>query len=537
MSRLTKLGALTSCAALLLINSVPLFAADYKTHTPGASYQHVLLISVDGLHALDVANYVSANPNSALAELSRHGITYSNTRTPANSDSFPGLLALVTGGSPVSHGVFYDVSYDRTIFDPTNTTCSGSGGNLMVFDESIDLYVGNVSQNVIDPTKLPNRLLNGNCVRVFPHDALKSNTIFEVARATGAVTAWSDKHPAYDLVNGPSGKGVSDLYTPEITNVNGLDNTHSVVCTAKNDQKKVQAVINQINGLNHDGTKSPGTPLIFGMNFQAVSVGQKLAKDNFDNSCVDDTDPTINQQPGGYTDGAGTMSAVLAYGMQQTDKALFTMITALKNKGIYDSTLFIVSAKHGQSPINPLKTNKPGHFADLVGALPDGKTNPAAVAITNAANCATGPCGLVQDDDIALIWLQGQNISGQQVADYLNTNANALFIDEVMGGKELTLKFKDPTKDGRTPDVIVQPAYGTIYTTSTSKNAEHGGFSYGDTNVGLIISNPGIRASVIKTPVATSQVAPSILQGLGLDPQSLKAVQVEGTELLPGLPF
>jgi predicted AlkP superfamily pyrophosphatase or phosphodiesterase len=83
-------------------------------------------ISVDGLHALDLARFVDSHPNSALAELSRHGITCSNTRTPANTDSFPGLLALVTGGSPISHGLFYDVSYDRTIFDPTNTTCAGS---------------------------------------------------------------------------------------------------------------------------------------------------------------------------------------------------------------------------------------------------------------------------------------------------------------------------------------------------------------------------------------------------------------------------
>lgn len=75
-----------------------------------ADVDHVLLISVDGLHALDVANYVDAHPNSALAELSSHGITYSNARTPANSNSFPGLLALVTGGSPISHGLFYDVT-------------------------------------------------------------------------------------------------------------------------------------------------------------------------------------------------------------------------------------------------------------------------------------------------------------------------------------------------------------------------------------------------------------------------------------------
>jgi len=285
--------------------------------------KHVLLISVDGMHALDVANYVAKNPQSALAELSSHGITYTNARTPANSDSFPGLLALVTGGSPVSHGLFYDVSYDRTIYDPTNVTCSGPAGNMMVFDESIDLYnAHHVSQNVIDPTKLPRvRDKFGNCVALYPHSALRTNTIFEVAKSKGWQTAWADKHPAYDLVNGPSGTGVDDLYTPEVTNVGGLDNTHSVVCTVGNDLKKVHGIINEIHGLTHNGKPAPGAPVIFGMDFQAVSVGQKLVTDNYDHSCIGDTDPTINQQPGGYTDGSGTPSAVLAYALQQTDAA------------------------------------------------------------------------------------------------------------------------------------------------------------------------------------------------------------------------
>src|SRR5436190_20803156 len=98
--------------------------ASAEQSTP--NIKHVLLISVDGLHALDVSRYVASNPNSALAQLSRHGTTYTSARTPVHTDSFPGLLALVTGGSPVSHGTFYDVSFDRTIFDPTNTTCSGA---------------------------------------------------------------------------------------------------------------------------------------------------------------------------------------------------------------------------------------------------------------------------------------------------------------------------------------------------------------------------------------------------------------------------
>ena len=239
--------------------------------TAQSGIKHVLLVSVDGLHALDVANYLKNNPGSALAELSHHGITYSNARTPANSDSFPGLLALVTGGSPITTGLFYDVSYDRTLFDPTNTTCTGTPGNMMVFDETIDLYNSqNVSLDVIDPTKLPRGIRDGKCVAIFPHNALRTNTIFEVVKASGMRTAWADKHPAYDLVNGPSGHGVDDLFTPEITNNNGFDATGSVVCTAENDQKKVQAVINEINGLSHDGKSAPGVPAVFGIYLDAI---------------------------------------------------------------------------------------------------------------------------------------------------------------------------------------------------------------------------------------------------------------------------
>jgi predicted AlkP superfamily pyrophosphatase or phosphodiesterase len=211
-----------------------------------------------------------------------------------------------------------------------------------------------VSLNVLDPATLPNHIdANGKCVRLFPHNAIRSNTIFEVVRASGGHTAWADKHPAYDLVNGPSGKGVQDLYTPEITNVNGLDNTVSVVCTVANDQLKVAAILNEMHGLRHDGTPGLGVPVVFGMNFQAVSVGQKLEKDNGDGSCTADT--LFTGQAGGYTHGAGTPTAVLAYGLKKTDDALGSFIKALKSQGIYDSTLIIVSAKHGQSPINPVR--------------------------------------------------------------------------------------------------------------------------------------------------------------------------------------
>src|SRR5438876_10250957 len=111
---------------------------------------------------------------------------------------------------------------------------------------------------------------------------------------------------------------------------------------------------------------------MFGMNYQAMIEEQKLASDNFNGSCNNDP---LSGKPGGYLGGSGAPTEVLAYGLQKTDEALGSMIQALKDQGIYDSTLFIVSAKHGQSPSSPVKTNKPGHVADLVGELPDGCTN------------------------------------------------------------------------------------------------------------------------------------------------------------------
>ncbi len=509
--------------ASTVLAAVPVFAAE--------KVDHVLLISVDGLHDVDVANYVAGHPGSALAELASHGTTFTQARLPGNSDSFPGLLALVTGGAPVSTGVFYDVAYNRSFFDPSNLDCHGAAGAPQVFDETIDIYAGVVSQNVIDPAQLPRRASNGVCGPVYPHSALLTNTIFEVAHDAGRLTAWADKHPAYDLVNGPSGHGVDDLYTPEITNApdGGFDATVSVVCTAQNDRLKVQAILNEIHGYNHDMSAHPGTPAIFGMNFQAVSVGQKLAKEKSPAPCGPDA---LTGQRGGYLDAAGTPTAVLNYGLNSVDKALGDMIQALKAEDKYENTLFIVSAKHGQTPIDPALVRKPGHFADLVSAINDGTDAPAQ--ILSAANCPSGNCGFVQDDDVALIWLADQSKTAE-VVQWLNAHAGPLYIQQVIAGNDLQERFGDPLHDSSTPDVIVQPIPGTIYTGSSKKNAEHGGLADTDIHVGLIVSNPNLPQRTIPAPVRTSQVAPTILKVLGLDPRALGAVRKEHTAVLPSL--
>ena len=553
--RLTRLAA-----ALSLAVSLSMITAQTQGMEREGEIKRVLLVSVDGLHALDVAHYVDGHPNSTMAQLAKHGITYSNVRTPANSDSFPGLLALVTGGSPVTGDLFYDVSYDRSYFANGDSTCSGTvsdtapganqtagKGSMIAFDESIDLYGTDpvtglpLSRNVINPNSLPYQIdSNKRCVPVYPHNALKTNTIFEVVKRHGGVTAWADKHPAYELVRGPSGAGLDDLYTPEVTNVGGLDNTVSVICTHENDHLKTLGIIKWIHGLTHDDKPLKGVPTVFGSDYQAVSVGQKVSHDTPDHSCINSSTAAdaarLTGQPGGYLDGSGTPTDVLSYALDAVDADLGLIVGALKQQNLYESTLIIITAKHGQSPINPVKVNKPGHFADLVAGLtPVNSAEMAAQQAVNVINnCGGGPCGFAQDDDIALLWLQDQTQTAN-VAALINNHAQELFVDEVMAGDEIKLKFNDPMHDNRTPDIIVQPQYGTVYTSSTKKNAEHGGFSFGDTNVGLIVSNPRLPAQTIKTLVLSSQVAPTILWSLGIDPKELKSVHVEGTKVLPGL--
>jgi hypothetical protein len=48
------------------------------------------------------------------------------------------------------------------------------------------------------------------------------------------------------------------------------------------------------------------------------------------------------------------------------------------------------------------------------------------------------------------------------------------------------------------------------------------------------VSNPGLKKREFSEMVSTTQVAPTILKVLGLDPKALEGVVAEGTEVLPG---
>ncbi len=533
-------GAVLATGAIALAGVHPAAQAE-----PKPDVKHVLLISIDGLHEQDVARCIGANTCPNLALLAHSGVTYTNAYTPGLSDSFPGLAALVTGGSPKSAGLFYDVSYDRTLYAPSDTTCSGKQGWNVVFDETtgIDAENGGALTHLdgggaFNPQAIPHALVGGACVPVYPHNYVKTNTIFEVVKEhiAGARTAWADKHAwGYDWLNGPSGNGVDDLARTEINSIDpatGTDYTDVYSHTEKFDNYHVQAIINQIDGKNSTGTASASVPALFGTNFQTLSVAQKA--------------PVA--KGGGYLDASFTPGPQVTNAIAYVDDALGRFVAELKQRNLYSSTAIIVTAKHGQSPTDHTKLVKHGDtLTKLLEANnyldPNGNFGQNNTASGNL-NDGTGlvGTGFVQTDDVGLIWLRDRSQLNAVVATLeanLGCNAPGICADGpqayILSGARLAERFGDPAA-GRTPDIVVQPNPGVIYTSSTKKDEEHGGNAPDDSHLGLVVSFAGIHhARTIDAPVHTTQVAPTILRLLDLKPELLHSVAEEGTRSLPGL--
>src|SRR5271169_1974959 len=375
-------------AGLLAASAGSPVHADSRGGYNRGGIQHVLLISIDGMHALDFINCAQGIsgvnggapycPN--LAELAETGVNYLEASASTPSDSFPGLMALVSGGSPRTVGAFYDVAYDRVLAPPAKTTGNGvaagpctpnaANGTTTEYEEGIDIDqtqlnggapIGDGGIASIDPARLIRDPFK-NCAPVYPWNFVRTNTIFGVIHKAGGYTAWSDKHPSYSSVSGPgNGTNLDDYYSPDINSIPvALPQVRLLPCNPLPDQTavspsnawtdsfaniqcydslKVQAILNEIEGKDHSGMSRRPVPNVFGMNFQVVSVGQKLIEKSIGVT-------------GGYQDNIGTPTPALLSEIVFADDAIGKMVAKLKKRGLYQSTLIIISAKHGQNPID-----------------------------------------------------------------------------------------------------------------------------------------------------------------------------------------
>jgi hypothetical protein len=560
--RLRK-GAFAAVAAGALAIGIPVTAAaGHDRHHGGGGHgrhqhaiKHVLLISVDGLHQSDLDWYVANHPGSELARLTAGGGQYTSAQTPVPSDSDPGMTAQMTGGNPKTTGVFYDVEYNHALLPPGTTSCHGqpTGANV-IYDSPDDINVNALDAgqglsglpgSILNMTSTPQDLLvpstfpvdPATCNPISPSQYLKVNTIFNVAHDAGLLTAWSDKHPVYTSFNGPAGNGITDSFDPEIDSIalkpDGTPYPDNIAWTGDNaatmqyDSYKVQAVLNWIDGYNHSRTQKVGVPGILGMNFQTVSTAEKL--------------PTSDGLAGGDLPGTNTPGPLLQRGLQYINDQLQTMDQEIQSQGLADSTAIVLSAKHGQSPQDP---NQLTRIDD--GPIMDG---------VNAAWAATHPgapplIAAGTDDDAVMWWLSDQSQEAARFAKHYlwthtatgNTASGSSRtlphsgLVKIYAGKAAARYFGVPASDPRHPNLWGVVQVGVVYTGGTGKIAEHGGSNPADRDVPLIVYAPGaVDRGVFRDPVETTQIAPTILKLLGLDPDQLQAVQIEGTRVLPGI--
>lgn len=550
-------GVFAVLAAGVLAVGIPVVAVARHDQDGGRhshTIKHVLLISVDGLHQSDLDWYVAHDPRSELAKLTRDGTEYTSAHTSVPSDSDPGMTAQMTGGNPRTTGVFYDVEYNHALLAPGTTSCHGqpTGANV-IYDSPDDrdatrldagqglsglpgsiLKMTSTPQNLLVPSTFP--VNPKTCKPIYPHAYLKVNTIFNVAHNAGLRTAWSDKHPVYESFNGPSGNGISDSFDPEIDSnalepdgtpyPGGISWTKDNAATMQYDSYKVKAVLNWIAGYNHSRTRKVGVPAIFGMNFQTVSTAEKL--------------PTSDGLAGGDLPGTHTPGPLLRRALGYVDDQLHKIVSEIDRRGLSGSTAIIISAKHAQSPQDPNQLTRidDGPIMDAVNAA-WAATHPGAPPLIAAGT----------DDDAIMWWLSDRSAAAAKfVTNYLWTHSatgNTATGDsrtlphsglvKIYAGKAAARYFRVPVSDPNHPDVWGIVKVGVVYTGGHGKIAEHGGANPADRGVPIVVHAPGVKPHVSHQWVETTQIAPTILHLLGLDPRKLTAVRIEGTKLLPGI--
>lgn len=542
-NRVRFIAALSSAAlaggALALVPATGSSAGTYRV-------SHVLVISIDGGHQSDLEWFAATHPQ--FQPLLAAGTQYTHASTPLPSDPMAGQVGQLTGGNPKTTGVFASDAYDRSLLPAGTTNCDNAKpGGEVGYTGAIDrdpsavdagqrlsglpdgvLGMTPAPQSLINPAKLP--VDPETCKPVYPHSYLNVNTIFEVAKAHGLRTAWADEHPAYEILNGPSGRGIDDLFTPEISSTAPApatgDWTQDNAATRQYDGYKAQAIINEIDGYDHSGTQKVGVPAVFGLNFESVASAQRLA--------------STDGQPGGYVtaNGQTTPGPVLADSLTYVDSWVGKFVAEIQAQGLAGSTAIIVSARNGGSPTEPAALTRVDDRSIVSGL------NAAWAALHPYAH--TPLVAFSSDGDslsfwlndrswpavqFARLWLLAHPVTGTTLTGGQRTLA-ASGTQAIYAGDQVAGLFGVRPGDPRHPDIYAEVQHGVVYTSDANKIADSGGADEQDRHVALLELLPGLQGTVVDTPVETTQIAPTVLTLLGLDPNELSAVRAEHTGVL-----
>lgn len=390
--------------------------------------KHAVLIFIDGFRA----DLLDPELAPHIAALARAGVRFANAEVGFPSDSMPGILGPLTGASPRGTGIPYDEYYDRH------------------YKLAIE-----ITETVTVPPGLK------------PHDLLKVPTLFEAAKAKGLKTAFISKHIGYEVVQGPSGKGVDQLELPESATWKGPFKDY--------DAQNFETLM---GWLGKDGADIAG--------IYAIAANYAM-KDH------------------------GVAAAETRSAVSGIDAEVGKVVDAVKAAGRYDDTVFVVMGDHGDTDTpNAVASKGDG---SVVGFLAEKGIK--AVKITA--------------DDVMLAWLADSGQAREAVALLDTPESKERFgIDRVLG--PAALKAMGDFADDQMPDFVLLVKPGVVYTKLPSKKmAEHGGAFDSDRRVAFAMAGPGVKSgAVLDAKVNIFSTAPTLAKLLGLSlPSATSPVLME----------
>src|SRR5215471_13068466 len=405
-----------SLMATALLAGVSAASAQVQYKPAEGTPKHAVLFFIDGFRA----DLLDPELAPHIAALGRAGVRFTNAEVGFPSDSMPGILGPLTGASPKGTGIPYDEYYDRH------------------YKLAIE-----ITETVTVPPGMK------------PHDLLKVPTLFEAAKAKGLKTAFISKHIGYEILQGPSGKGVDQLELPEMATWKGPFKDY--------DAKNFETL---------RGWLGKGGADIAGI--YAIAANYAMKDHGFA--------------------AAETRAAV-----GEIDAQVAKVVDAVAAAGRYDDTVFVVLGDHGD-------TDTPNAVAS--------KGDGSVVSFLAEKGIKTAK---ITADDVMLAWLADSG-QAQQAASLLNTpeSKERFGIDRVLGPD--AVKAMGDFADDQMPDFVLLVKPGVVYTKLPSKKmAEHGGAFDSDLRVGFVMEGPGIKGgAVVDSKVNIFSTAPTLAKLLGL---------------------
>jgi hypothetical protein len=324
-------------------------------------------------------------------------------------------------------------------------------------------------------------------------DLIHEPTVFNAASAAGLTSAFIAKHTSYAVLSGPTsaGDGVTTLITPEIKVK--CPNSLDYKCQEQYDHNNMTALLGLLTG--------PNPPAIAGQYLLAPSAAQKAG---------------------------GIGSSANADAVKFEDAEVARLVQTLKDNGTWDHTMLIITADHGQSPVN--SNPYPNCTPNMPSATVPCPFIPPS-ALQGILNAQGIPVVQITPDDVALIWLKDPSQTAAAVAAFSTPAAmDALAIDRILTHDDLVNLGAAPAN--RTPDLVLLPKAGFDYDKITQKAlASHGGLKPDDQAVPLIVSGGAVQGHGLRNEsVQSTQIATTIARVLGLSFPSASAPILPGVQ-------